>query len=67
MPYVGKVRPLVGPTEGDGDLRPWTIARLAAASSVVTASTRRAVSFHSLLLSVEARPPKMVMTTLSWS
>ena len=26
MPYVGDVRPLVGPAEGDGDLRPWAIA-----------------------------------------
>ena len=28
MPYVGDVRPLVGPAEGDGDLRPWAIARV---------------------------------------
>ena len=26
MPYVGDVRPVVGPAEGDGDLRPWAIA-----------------------------------------
>ena len=26
MPYVGDVRPLVGSTEGDGDLGPWAIA-----------------------------------------
>ena len=26
MPCVGNVRPLVGPTEGDGDLGPWAIA-----------------------------------------
>ena len=26
MPYVRDVRPLVGPTEGDGDLRPGVIA-----------------------------------------
>ena len=26
MPYVRDVRPLVGPTEGDGDLRPGAIA-----------------------------------------
>ena len=26
MPYVGDVHPLVGPTEGDGDLRPGVIA-----------------------------------------
>ena len=25
-PYVGDVRPLVGPAEGDGDLGPWAIA-----------------------------------------
>ena len=25
MPYVGDIHPLVGPTEGDGDLRPWVI------------------------------------------
>ena len=25
MPYVGDVRPLVGPTEGDGYLKPWAI------------------------------------------
>ena len=25
-PYVGNVRPLVSPAEGDGDLRPWAIA-----------------------------------------
>ena len=40
---------------------------LAVASSIVTESTRRAMSFRSLLLSVETRPPKMVVTTLSWS
>ena len=28
MPCVGNIRPLVGPTEGDGDLRPWAIARV---------------------------------------
>ena len=28
MPCVGDVRPLVGPTEGDGYLRPWVIARV---------------------------------------
>ena len=28
MPYVGDVHPLVGPTEGDGDLRPRAIARV---------------------------------------
>ena len=28
MPYVGDVRPLVSPTEGDGYLRPWAITRV---------------------------------------
>ena len=37
MPYVRDVRPLVGPVEGDGDLRPGAIAMMA--SSVLTVST----------------------------
>ena len=27
-PYVGYVRPLVSPAEGDGELRPWAIAEV---------------------------------------
>ena len=28
MPYIRNIHPLVGPTEGDGDLRPWVIAEV---------------------------------------
>ena len=67
MPYVGKVRPLVGPTEGDGDLRPWVIARVG--GGVFRNDGEHPpcgeLPFSSALNGGEA--PKMVATTLSWS
>ena len=66
MPYVGNIYPLVGPAEGDGDLKPWAIAGVGGGvfrSDGEHPPVRRA--FRSLLLLVEARPPKMVATTLS--
>ena len=67
MPCVRDVHPLVGPAEGDGDLRPGAIARVG--DDVFSSDDEHPpcgeLPFPSALGRSEA--PKMVATTLSWS
>ena len=65
MPYVGNIRPLVGPAKGDGDLGPGAIARVGDGIFNVDGEHPAGGELSISSTLEAARPPKMVVTTLS--